>query len=291
MVMDNGPSLLEAAPYIERFRGQFVVVKLGGELFDRGGVIERLVPQLGVLFRCGLRPLVVHGGGKQIDARCAERKIPIEKRGGRRLTSKDVLSVVLELVAGELNQTLCAQLSSLDVPVRGFADGLSRAVVCTRRPPVEVDGELVDFGEVGDIAWVETSRLLASENGERDPLAVLPSIGTLEDGSPVNVNADSVAARVATSMRAQKLVMLTAVPGVMEHPNADGPISQLTVSEAKRLLASPSVTDGMRAKLEEAITALSGGVRQVHIISGIAPQTLLREIFTADGCGTLIVAD
>jgi len=286
-VLDPGPSLIEAAPFIRRFAGQQVVIKLGGELFDRGAVIERIVPQIATLFHCGLRPILVHGGGRQIDEACSRRGLQIVKHGGRRVTTRAVLQVVIDVVAGQLNQTFCRLLSQANVPARGFAAAVSTAIRCQRRPPRVIDGRSVDFGEVGDVEAVAVDDLLGPAS-ERYVVPVLPSIGTLADGSQVNVNADSVAARVAVALRAQKLVMLSRVPGVMEHLDADGPISQLTMRQTRELKASDRVIGGMRAKLEEALRALDGGVSQVHIISGIEPNTLLREIFTEEGCGTLI---
>lgn len=286
---DPGPTLLEAAPYIARFRGQHVVVKLGGELFDHPGVLERLVPQLAVLHQCGLRPVLVHGGGKQIDDRCRERGIAIEKRDGRRITSPAVLEVVLEVVAGELNARFCELFTQAGVPAKGFAAGLSAAIRCRRRPPrTGKDGETIDFGEVGDVTAVDTSLLLGELGGDDPIVPVLPSIGETVDGQRLNVNADSVAAQVAKALGAQKLVMLSSVPGVLKNGETDGPISQLKRADIDELLAGPHVVGGMRAKLEEAKVALDGGVAQVHILSGVEPQTVLREIFTEEGCGTLI---
>ncbi|MCA9664898.1 MAG: acetylglutamate kinase [Myxococcales bacterium] len=296
-MLDPGPSLIEAAPYIERFRGEIVVVKLGGELLDNNPVLERIAPQLTTLRRVGLRPVVVHGGGAQIDLACAERGIAIEKRGGRRVTSPATLEVVLDVVARGLNRTFCRLLVERDVPVRGFAEGVSRAVRCHRRPAV--DG--VDFGEVGDVVEIDREALLGSASADVGHVVpVMPSVGLRVDGDYaaasadeptwLNVNADSVAAHVAVALGAQKLVMLSRVPGVLEHLEDAGPISKLSARAAGDLLTKREDLGGMAAKLEEAIVAIRGGVRQVHIISGVEPQTLLREIFTQEGCGTLITA-
>ncbi|MBW2730849.1 MAG: acetylglutamate kinase [Deltaproteobacteria bacterium] len=285
MVGDLGPSLSEAAPYIQSFRDQFVVIKLGGELFDQGSTLERIVPQVATLYRCGLRPVLVHGGGKQIDERCAKEAVAIEKRHGRRITSPAVLEIVLEVVGGDINGRFCQLLEEAGVPTHGFAAGVAEAIHCRRRPPVEIEGEQVDFGEVGDVLEVHTETLVRDSDGGKVP--VFPSIGMGENG-PLNVNADSIASKIAVALRAQKLVMLSRVAGVMEDLNADGPISQLTTVEARELIDEGIVEGGMRAKLEEALSALTGAVAEVHVISGVQPQTLLREIFTDEGCGTWI---
>ncbi len=287
MIRDPGPSLIQAARYIELFRDRCVVVKLGGELQTTESLLDPIIPQLEVLARCGLRPVVVHGGGTQIDERCKKRGLDSPKVAGRRITSKAVMEVVLEVVAGELNGAICQRLRDRHVPVVGFADGASRAIRCRRRPPVVIDGQTVDFGEVGDIVSIDPDPLRPPA-GAPWAIPILPSIGVLDDGSFVNVNADTVAARTAVALGAHKLVMLSRVAGVLTSPQAAGPISQLDAVGARRLIEQGQVVGGMRAKVEEALAALAGGVPQVHVISGVEAHTLLREIFTEEGCGTLI---
>ena len=290
MEFDRGPSLVEAAPFIALFRDQIVVIKLGGELLDRAPVLERILPQIAVLCRSGLKPLVVHGGGRQVDEACQQRGLTPRKINGRRITSPDVMSVVLDEVGGRLNRTIVRGLRAQGVPARGYSDGLSGAVRCGRRPPSTIDGERVDWGEVGDVAAVQTGLLLGNEQVPWS-VPVLPSLGSLPDGSPVNVNADTVAARVAASLRARKLVFMTGVAGVMAAEDAAGPISELTVSRTRELVEQGVVTGGMQAKVAESLRALAEGVPRVHIITGIEPATLLREIFTEEGCGTLILGE
>jgi acetylglutamate kinase len=287
---DRGPGVVEAASYIEIFRDRLVVVKLGGELLDGGPVLNRIVPQIAVLYQCGLRPMVVHGGGRQVDAACESAGIARVKYRGRRVTSPDVMDVMLDVVAGTLNRTIVDSLRREGVPAIGFGEGTSDSVRCVRRPPTDEGGDLVDWGLVGDVAGIDAEPLMP-EPGEAWAVPVLPSIGTLEDGQLVNVNADAVAARIASELDSAKLILMTGVSGVMESRAAAGPISELTIEEARRLIDDEIVVGGMRAKVEEALAALSGGVPRVHIISGREPSTLLREIFTDEGCGTLLVPD
>ena len=147
----------------------------------------------------------------------------------------------------------------------------------------------MDFGEVGDVEKIAIDTLL-SPVGADFRMPVLPSIGWVGEGQWVNVNADSVASHVAMAIKAQKLIMLSRVPGVMRDLRDDGPIATLRTDQAQELLRGGQVVAGMRAKVEEALRAIAGGVPQVHIISGMDPQTLLHEIFTDEGCGTLISA-
>ncbi|MCB9682283.1 MAG: acetylglutamate kinase [Alphaproteobacteria bacterium] len=290
MKPDRGPGLVEAAPYIEAFRDRLVVVKIGGELLDGGPVVERILPQVAVLYRCGLRPLIVHGGGRQVDDACKARGIEPVKHRGRRVTTPEVRDVLVDVIAKGLNQAIVDRLRADDIPAIGFADGVTDAVRARRRAPTDEDGVTVDWGEVGDVVGIQSGPL--AQHAGVWAVPVLPSLGTAEDdGALLNVNADAVASRVATDLDAAKLVLLTSIAGVMEGADAAGPISQLTDTAARSLVASGVIAGGMRAKIEEALRALGRGVPRVHIISGREPATLLREIFTDEGCGTLVVPD
>ncbi len=285
---DRGPGLIESAPYIALFRDRLVVVKLGGELLDDGPVLERLLPQVAVMVHVGLRPVIVHGGGRQVDAACASRGLVPVKHRGRRVTTPEVMQVLVDVVGGSLNRSIVERLRRLEVDAFGFEEGSARAVRCTLRPPTVEDGETVDWGRVGDVARIDPTPILP-EPGRGWRVPVLPSLGMLAEGEWVNVNADAVAGRVAGELDAAKLVLMTGVAGVMESMEDAGPISELTVEEARELIDTGVVVGGMRAKLEEALRALSLGVPRVHILTGREPMTLLREIFTDEGCGTLIV--
>ncbi len=291
MHSDRGPGLVEASTYIQAFADKLVVVKLGGELLDGGPVIERIIPQVAVLYRCGLRPIIVHGGGRQVDEACEAAGIERVKHRGRRVTTPDVMEVMLEVVASRLNRSIVDRLRREGVPAVGFAEGMSEVVRCVRREPT-VEGDVtVDWGFVGDVVDIDAEPLMSDEPGAPWAVPVLPSIGHLEDETPVNVNADSVASRLAMELDSIKLVLMTGVPGIMESPHAAGPISRLSMRDARALVDSGVAAGGMRAKVEEALRALDGGVPRVHIISGREPMTLIRELFTHEGCGTLIVPE
>ena len=289
MNADRGPNLIEAAPYIDAFRDKLVIVKLGGELLDGGPVIERILPQVTVMHQVGMRPILVHGGGRQIDAACQDRGLSVVKHRGRRVTSEAVLDVLIDEVGGRLNRGIVDRLRRDGVPAAGFAEGVHEAIQCVRRPPSIEGGKAVDWGRVGDVVGVDAEPLL-SEPGAPWVIPVLPSLGVAGD-EIVNVNADTVAGRLATDLDSIKLLLLTGVAGVLEGPEAAGPISELTVEAGRALVADGTVKGGMRAKLEEALAAVEGGVPRVHIISGREPATLLREIFTDEGCGTLVLGD
>ena len=282
MPFENGPSLVQASTWIAAFRGRSVVVKVGGEALTRRSSVDRIAKQIKVMSECGLRCIIVHGAGVQVDDACLKRGITPDKVGGRRITTPEVLEVLVD-VLGELNASLCSELQGLGLKTQGMTEGVQKAILCTRRAPSEREGRLVDWGEVGDITGVDSSLLSA------DAIPVLPSLAWAEDG-PKNANADSCSARVAIAVKAAKLIFVTSTPGVMRSMEDAGPISEVSAQEARKLLDSGIATGGMKAKLEECLRAVEGGVEQVHILGSREPFGLLRELFTDEGVGTLIRA-
>ncbi len=285
-MIEHGPSLQEASKWVQELRGQLVLVKVGGEMLASRAILNRLAKQIPVLVRVGLRPILVHGAGVQVDGECRSRGIEIVKHGGRRVTTPETLGVLVEVLHG-LNQNIITCLKAEGIEAFGMDEEVQRSVVCLRRPQTEVDGVKVDWGMVGDVQRVDPSALI-QDGPWRVP--VLPSLGTDEHGEFVNVNADSAASLAACSLGVAKLLLLTGAPGVMGSVDDAGPISQMTAADAHQLIDRGIAKAGMKAKLEESLRALEGGVPAVHILSGKEQHTLLRELFTDEGCGTLISA-
>jgi acetylglutamate kinase len=277
---DQGPSLEEAAPWIEKHRGSRIVVKIGGEILALPKHMDRIAGQAAALLQLGIMPIIVHGAGIQVDEECRRRGVEIVKIGGRRVTSEGALDAAIHVLTG-LNRSLVESLRRHGANAKGMDDGVQNAVKCLRRAPTIVDGRAVDWGFVGNIQSVDLS-------GE--DLVVLPSLGVDETGHVVNVNADAVAAHTAMAVGAAKIVYLTGAPGVMMSMDDDGPISQMDAATARELIDKGVVQGGMKAKLEESLRALDGGVGMVHVVSGREPHALLRELFTDEGCGTLIAS-
>lgn len=280
MIRDQGPSLEQSAKWINEFRGQTIVVKLGGELLINPSTIQRVARQIATLKLCGINPIVVHGAGTQLDQACKNADIPIQKVNGRRVTNQATRDLLVSVIQG-LNQALVEALQDSGVSAMGMQEFTDWPIQCQKRPPVlQADGTTVDFGYVGDVQSVNLP--------EKDTIPVIPSLGKDSELGHLNINADTLAVSIAIDRSACKLVFLTSVSGVMRHLDDVGPISTISLDESKRLITQPVITGGMKAKLEECIRALENGVDRVHIISGKIHHNLLREVFTDEGCGTLI---
>jgi acetylglutamate kinase len=280
MTFETGPLLVQASRWIKAFWGRWVVIKVGGETLERKAALDRIVRQVRVLEDCGLRPVLVHGAGVQLDQACRERGLEIVKVGGRRVTTPETLEALVDVLT-VLNRDLCALLTEEGLHPRGMDQGIHQAIRCIRRAPSEREGRIVDWGEVGDVVDVDRTLLMA------DGLPVLPSLGVAPDGFK-NINADSCASHAALAVGAFKLLFLTSTPGVMRNLDDEGPISEIDAASAEQLIQEGRIQGGMKAKLEESFKALEGGVRQVHILSGRDPYGILREIYTDEGVGTLI---
>ena len=284
-------SLREALPYIKRFRGKTFVVKFGGEIADDPERLVSFCEELALCAQVGIHLVAVHGGGKQATELAI--KLGIEPRivDGRRVTDAPTLDVVKMAFAGKLNTEVLGALQRSGVRAVGVSGVDGGLLHAKRRPPQTiVDRETgeettVDFGYVGDILDVDP-RLIHTLVGDGF-FPVVASLATDDEGAVYNVNADTVAARIAAALGAEKLIMATNVDGVLDR---DGRvINQLDVASARRLVDEGIAKGGMIPKLEAAISVVASGVRSVHFINGTRPGALLAEIFTTGGDGTMIV--
>ncbi len=279
--MERTLSLLDAVPYLRAYAGQRFVVKLGGELLQDATSRERVARDLAVLHRLQIGVVVVHGGGPQLDA-------------GRRVTSGEVLEAAKMVFRGQLSLDLVSALIAQGeraVGLSGVDGGLVQAV---RRPEALVtadDGSrvAVDYGEVGDITGIDPTLLLAVL--ESKGLPVISPLAADAAGRIYNVNADTVAARVAVSIGAAKLILLTRAPGLLRDVNDPASLIHWTdLEELAALVRDRVLLGGMRPKADAIRLAIEGGVPRVHVVDGRRDGALLEEIFTTEGCGTLIVA-
>jgi len=284
-------ALKNAAPYIRMYKGKTFVVKAGGGVFADTDSTRVLVEQIAILHYFGVRVVMVHGGGPQVTE--LQNALGLESRmvGGRRVTDQKSIDVTAMVLSGLINTrilSICRQLNIDAVGVSGVDAGLIRA---HRRSPVKQDdGSTVDFGFVGDIVGVDTTvirKLL--DNGL---MPVVSPLSADENGTLLNINADTVAAAIGASLDAEKLILCTGAPGILERvEDAGSLISYTDLKGLKRLKDEKRIVEGMLPKARAIEEAIRGGVRRVHVVSYKSPEGILGEVFTNEGTGTLIVAD
>ena len=276
--------LVEALPYIQRFRGKTVIVKLGGAAID--AALDRALAQDVLLLRSvGVRCVLVHGGGPQVDAMMKQVGKEPEFRDGLRVTDAETLRLVRMVLVGEVSRNLVATINqeSPNDPVAVAVAGEDGGLLITRpRDPA--------LGFVGDVASVRAERLHGLLDQGLAP--VVSTVGADPSGQPYNINADEAAMAIAVAMGAEKIVYLTAAPGLLEDVNDESSLVQrLTSGELRQRMASNSITKGMIPKLNACADAVDHGVRFAHIIDGRVPHSLLIELLTDHGVGTMITKE
>ncbi len=282
-----------ALRYVRAYRDHVFVVKLGGDVLADREVLDRVAAQLALLYSLSIRLVVVHGGGPQASA--MSRRLGQEPQliAGRRVTDNGALEVAKMVYAGLLNTDLLAALREHEMQAVGLSGVDADLLTARRRPPARVvddngTAREVDFGHVGDIELADPRVLTTLLDARFVP--VVASLAGDGDGNVYNVNADTVAESLAVALKAQKLIFLTGAPGVLR--DREDPTSLVTFAdpdELAALMASGALSGGMRPKVEACIRAATGGVERTHIIDGRAPDSLLLEVFTGAGCGTMIV--
>lgn len=275
--------LVEALPYIHRFSGKTVVVKLGGAAIDKE--LDRALAQDVLLLKSvGVRCVLVHGGGPQVDALMKQMgKVP-EFRDGLRVTDAETLRIVRMVLVGDVNRDLVATINrETPDPVAVGVAGEDGGLLITRpRDPA--------LGFVGDVAHVRAERL----HGQLDQgyVPVVSTVGADPSGQPYNINADEAAMAIAVAMGAEKIVYLTAAPGLLEDPKDESSlVPRLTSAELRDRIAHESVSAGMIPKLRACADAVDGGVGSAHIIDGRVPHALLIEVLTDQGIGTMVTKE
>ena len=282
-------TLVEALPWLERFRGALVVVKYGGNAMVDEQLKKAFAQDIAFLRYAGLRPVVVHGGGPQIKAMLARLGLESEFKGGLRVTTPEVMDVVRMVLTGQVGRELVGLLNQHG-PIAVGLSGEDAGLFAARRRGTEIDGELVDIGLVGDVESVNPSAVLDILAAGRVPVVSTVAPDLDGHGQVLNVNADTAAAALAVALDAKKLVVLTDVEGIYaDWPDRSSLLSSIEVSAARDLLRR--VDEGMVPKLEACIRAVEGGVPQTHVVDGRQPHSILLEIFTDEGIGTMVLPD
>jgi acetylglutamate kinase len=284
-------ALKHAAPYIRLFKGKVFVLKAGGEIFADRAATTALMEQVGILHQVGIRVVLVHGGGPQSTKLATALGVDTTFVDGRRVTDDASLDVATMVLNGQINTRVLAACRDLQIPAVGISGVDAGLIRAHRRPPVDRgDDGTVDYGFVGDIDSVEADILQKQlDNGL---MPVVSPLSCDEAGTLLNINADTVAAAIAAELDAEKLILMTGAPGVLE--DVDDPRSLISYIDRKQLDAlrdDGKLADGMLPKAAAIDSALANGVQRVHVISYNAADSLLLEVFTNEGTGTLVVND
>ena len=284
---DKASVLAEALPWLERFRGATVVVKYGGNAMTDDALKRAFAEDIVFLRLAGLRPVVVHGGGPQISAMLDRVGIASEFRGGLRVTTPEAMDVVRMVLTGQVQREIVTLINAHGPFAVGLSGEDAHLFTAERRGTV-VDGAEVDLGLVGDVVAVQPEFVTALLDDGRIP--VVSTVAPDAAGTAYNVNADTAAAALAVALGAEKLVVLTDVPGLYaDWPASTEVIAEIHAAALRDLL--PALEAGMVPKLEACLRAVEGGVSRAHVIDGRVPHGLLVEVFTDTGVGTMVLPD
>jgi acetylglutamate kinase len=300
--LEKAATLIEALPWLERFHGQVVLIKYGGNAMTDESLRQAFAQDVVFLRYAGLRPVVVHGGGPQISAHLDRLGMESTFRGGLRVTTSEAMDVVRMVLTGQVNRDVVGLINRHGPFAVGMSGEDAQLLTARRVGATTDDGQVVDIGHVGEVVSVNPGAVSALIADGRIP--VISTVARSEDGEVLNVNADTAAAALAVALGAAKIVLLTDVAGLYATwpgesrgagaaPSGDGRpaevISELTVSGLTTML--PGLSGGMIPKMEACLTAVRGGVPQAHVLDGRLPHAVLLEIFTDSGIGTMVVPD
>lgn len=296
-VIQKADVLIEALPYIQRFYGKTIVIKYGGAAMVDEDLKNKVMLDIVLLKYIGINPVLVHGGGPEITKMLERVGKKTQFINGLRITDEETMEIAEMILSGKINKGIVALINKSGGRAVGLS-GKDANLITARKHVAKVkttngDGstseDLVDIGFVGDVENINPDIInTLSKDGY---IPVISSVGVGEDGKAYNINADLVAGEIARSLSADKLIMLTDVEGIFERFGDDTSlISALSIAEARALLSSEKLGGGMLPKLQACIRAVEGGVTRAHIIDGRKPHTILLEIFTDEGIGTMITA-
>ncbi|MDY0913045.1 acetylglutamate kinase [Rathayibacter festucae] len=281
-------TLIESLPWLQRFHGRTMVIKFGGNAMVSEELQRAFAQDIVYLHYAGIRPVVVHGGGPQISAMLDRLGIASEFRGGYRVTSPEAMDVVRMVLTGSISRDVVRRINEYG-PLAAGISGEDAGLFVGRRRGVVLDGVEHDLGLVGDVISVDPAAVLAQLDAGRIPVVSSIAPDSDDPTRSLNVNADAAAAALAVAVGAEKLVILTDVPGLYaDWPDRDSLVSHIASDELAALL--PSLESGMIPKMTACLDAVRGGVPKAAIIDGRVPHSMLLEVFTSEGVGTEVVA-
>ena len=275
--------LIEALPYIQRLWGKTVVIKYGGNAMKSDDLTHKILEDVTLLKYVGINPILVHGGGPEINAMLKRVGVESSFHNGLRITDAATMEIVQMVLAGKLNKNIVSDIGRLGGKAIGLCGKDAGLITVKKKPPLS-DG--VDLGFVGDIVSINTKLLNSLCADEYIP--VISSVGTDENGESYNINADTAAAAIAAALKAEKLIFLTDIDGVRADPEDPASLFPvLTVDQSKALIEDGTISGGMIPKVTACTDAIEKGVRRVHILNGTIPHPIILEIFTDRGIGTM----
>lgn len=290
--IDKAKVLIEALPYIRRFYNKTVVIKYGGSTMEEEGLKRSFALDVVLLKYIGLNPVIVHGGGPQIGEMLTRLGKKSEFVEGMRVTDRETMDVVEMVLVGKVNKEIVALINQQGGKAVGLSgkDGrliLAKKLKLTRSAGKDKDPEIIDIGMVGEVKAIHPGVIESLEKGNFIP--VIAPVGVGEEGETYNINADLVAGKIASALKAEKLILLTDVEGVMDEKKRL--IPTLDVKQAKELISQKVISSGMIPKVNCCLDALKDGVNKTHIINGTVEHAVLLEIFTDVGIGTQITRE
>ena len=285
-LIDKAKTLIEALPYIQYFSGKTVVIKYGGNAMIDKSLTHAILEDITLLKYVGVNPIIVHGGGPEINSTLSRLGIESRFVNGLRVTDGATMEVVQMVLSGKINKDIVGELNCLGAHALGLCGKDANLIECIKKPPR--DG--IDLGYVGQVTRINTKLLDILARDEYIP--VIAPIGVDADGSSYNINADTVAGEIAAALKAEKLMFLTDIDGIyMDASDPTSLISRITVAEINRLIDEGVISGGMIPKVQGCINAVLGGVGRTHIVNGTIPHPILLEIFTDKGIGTMVTLE
>jgi acetylglutamate kinase len=278
--------LIEALDYIQRFAGKTVVVKTGGSVMDDDHTTADMLTDVVFMNTVGMRPVIVHGGGKAISQAMEQRGLEVEFRHGRRYTDQRTLTVVEHVLCNEINASIVGTIQSLGSSAIGL-HSLASCVLFGEKLYLEVEGRKVDLGQVGRV--IDVNARVIEPLCRAGTIPVIAPLARDRTGGKLNCNADTAAGEVAAALKAEKLVVVSDTHGIRADPDdPESRISEASEPEIKEMIDKGIISGGMLPKVEACLRALEAGVKRAHIIDGRLGHSLLLEIFTEEGVGTVI---
>ena len=282
-IIEKAQTLVEALPYIRAYTNKYVVIKYGGNAMNSPEIIKTILQDVAALKAVGVYPIVVHGGGPEINAMLARVGKKSEFINGLRVTDAETLDIVQMVLCGKVNKNICSLLGSMGVRAVGLSGKDGGLIKVRKKPPVGG----VDYGFVGEITSVDADMI--EDLCLEDYVPVIASIGTDMSGNSYNINADTAAGEVGAAIGAHKLIYLTDIDGIRSDPSDPSTLlPEVRVADVERMIENGTISGGMIPKVRGCVTAVRKGIKHVNIVCGTIPHSILVELFTDRGIGTLI---